>query len=91
MIRACPFGEVGVSADVAWSYVTDTSKLDSWWDARLVSAEPAGPMAVGQHIEARANGLPGWRGRVVEAVMGGACERGAADGHARLLRALDPR
>jgi hypothetical protein len=57
MIRACPFGEVGVSADVAWSYVTDTSKLDSWWDARLVSAEPAGPMAVGQHIEARANGL----------------------------------
>jgi len=28
---------------------------------------------------------------VVEAVMGGACERGAADGHARLLRALDPR
>jgi hypothetical protein len=28
---------------------------------------------------------------VVEAVMGGACERGAADGHARLLRALDRR
>jgi hypothetical protein len=57
MIRACPLADVGVSADVAWSFVTDTSKLDSWWDARLVSAEPAGPMAVGQHIEARANGL----------------------------------
>ena len=57
MIRACPFGEVGVSADVAWAYVIDTSKLDSWWDARLVSAEPTGPMVVGQRIEARANGL----------------------------------
>ena len=57
MIRACPFGEVGVSADTAWSYVTDTSTLDSWWDARFVSAEPAGRMTVGQHLEARANGF----------------------------------
>ena len=57
MIRACPFGEAGVSADAAWSYVTETSKLDSWWDARMVSVVPAGPMTVGQHIEARANGL----------------------------------
>ena len=52
MIRACPFGEV-MSADVAWSHVTDPSKLDSWW-TRGQSVEPAGPMAVGQHIEARA-------------------------------------
>ena len=57
MIRACPFGQVDVSADAAWMYVTDPSKLDSWWDARLVSAEPPGPMTVGQHLEARANGL----------------------------------
>ena len=57
MIRACPFGDVGVSADTAWSYVTDTSKLDSWWDARFVSAEPAGRMTVGQHLEARASGF----------------------------------
>ena len=55
MIRACPFGDVGVSADAAWSYVTDTSKLDSWWDARLVSEEPQGPMTAGQHLEVRAN------------------------------------
>ena len=57
MIRACPFGEAAVTADAAWAYVTDTSKLDSWWDARLVSTQPPGPMTVGQHLEARANGL----------------------------------
>ena len=27
MIRACPFGEVGVSADVAWAYVTERARV----------------------------------------------------------------
>jgi hypothetical protein len=57
MIRACPFGEAAVTADAAWAYVTDTSQLDAWWDARLVSTQPPGRMTVGQHLEARANGL----------------------------------
>jgi hypothetical protein len=56
MIRVVRSARVAVPADVAWSYVTDTSKLDSWWDARLVSAELAGPMGRSANTSRFANG-----------------------------------
>src|SRR5579859_7147258 len=56
-VSACPIGEVAAPADRVWSFLSEPRRLDLWWDARVVRAEPDGPMAAGQHIEATARGL----------------------------------
>ena len=53
---ACPFATADAPAAVVWS-VLDPARLDAWWDARTRSVTPAGPLAVGQRIEARAGPL----------------------------------
>src|SRR5262245_63760109 len=56
-VSVCPGDEVNASADEVWSLLADPARLDVWWDARVRTATPPGPLAPGQHIEARAKGV----------------------------------
>jgi hypothetical protein len=56
-VSVCPADEVQASADQVWSLLRDPARLDLWWDARVLRSTPPGPLAPGQHIEARAKGL----------------------------------
>jgi len=56
-VSACPAEDVHASADQVWSLLREPARLDAWWDARMLRATPPGPLAPGQHIEARAKGL----------------------------------
>jgi uncharacterized protein YndB with AHSA1/START domain len=51
-VHACPTGGVAASADTVWSFLADPRRMDLWWDARVESVEPEGPMAPGQRITA---------------------------------------
>jgi hypothetical protein len=56
-ISVCPADEINASVDQVWSLLESPARFDAWWDARVVAAVPPGPMAPGQHIEARAKGI----------------------------------
>ena len=56
-ISVCPAEVVAAPAEVVWSLLADPTRFDLWWDARTKTAEPPGPLAPGQHIEARAKGI----------------------------------
>jgi len=56
-VSACPADEVHASVHQVWSLLRDPARLDLWWDARVLRSTPPGPLAPGQHIEARAKGL----------------------------------
>lgn len=55
-ISVCPGDEVNASVDEVWSLLDDPARFDVWWDARVLEATPPGPLAPGQHIEAKAKG-----------------------------------
>jgi uncharacterized protein YndB with AHSA1/START domain len=50
--RVCPIGEVAASAAHVWSFLQSPRHLDQWWDAKVLRAEPDGPLEPGQRIEA---------------------------------------
>ncbi len=56
-ISVCPAEDIAAPVEVVWSLLDDPMRFDLWWDARTTSAEPPGPLAPGQHVEARAKGL----------------------------------
>jgi uncharacterized protein YndB with AHSA1/START domain len=55
-ISVCPGDEVNASVEEVWSLLDDPARFDVWWDARMLEATPPGPLAPGQHLEARAKG-----------------------------------
>jgi uncharacterized protein YndB with AHSA1/START domain len=51
-VSVCPIAEVAVSADRVWSLLAEPKQFDLWWDAKVTSADPPGPLAPGQRINA---------------------------------------
>lgn len=52
MIATCPVDDVNAAAGDVWSLIADPHKLDLWWDARVQTVDPDGPMVAGQRITA---------------------------------------
>jgi hypothetical protein len=52
-LSVCPTARVEAPAERVWALLADPACFDSWWDARLVSAEPAGRAQAGQVIRGR--------------------------------------
>jgi hypothetical protein len=55
-VSVCPAENVHAPIERVWSLLAEPDGLDAWWDARIVSADPPGPLASGQHLVARARG-----------------------------------
>jgi hypothetical protein len=61
-ISVCPADEIAAAPDDVWALVATPEAFDAWWDARVIAAEPPGPIAPGQRVVARAKGV--WPARV---------------------------
>src|SRR3954447_24484034 len=52
-LSVCPATRVEAPVERVWALLADPGRYDSWWDARVVSVEPAGVAQAGQVIRGR--------------------------------------
>jgi hypothetical protein len=50
VVNVCPAAVTNATPSRVWGVLTATDRLGEWVDASLVSAEPPGPIQVGQRI-----------------------------------------
>ncbi len=56
-LSVCPVEEIAAPVGEVWSLLVNPGKLDLWWDAKVQSVRPIGPMVPGQLIDAVPRGL----------------------------------
>jgi uncharacterized protein YndB with AHSA1/START domain len=57
IVNVCPAAVTSASPERVWQVITNLERGDEWLDARVLSAEPPGPMTSGQTINLSAPSL----------------------------------
>jgi uncharacterized protein YndB with AHSA1/START domain len=60
IVNVCPAGVTRAPAQRIWELLTTPESFEVWQGARLVSADPPGPLVTGQHIVLSAPFLGRW-------------------------------
>ena len=57
IVNVCPAAVTSASPDRVWQVITELERGDEWLDARVVSAEPTGPLTPGTMVKLAAPSL----------------------------------